>query len=138
VTAAVRRRILRALPETVRELAVEPPPDHFLDLGARYVGPRTNHLVFHSVGKIADFLSRGAAGVVSASAINCMVGTAIAAVVPRIRADFDHAPVLTLVYGGSEGPAQRLRLETFAHQVAERRRLTPPARNRCSGGSPLA
>jgi hypothetical protein len=111
----------------VRTIAVEPPVDHFFKLAGGYVGPGTNHLIMHSVGKIADFLSRGAAGVINAAGINCMVGTAVASSIPRIRADYGHAPVITLVYGGTEGPAQRLRLETFVHRVKERWRRSNAA-----------
>jgi predicted CoA-substrate-specific enzyme activase len=122
ITSAVRQRLVRALPVDVREIAVEPPPERFVELARPYVGDLTNHLILLGVGKIADFLGRGADGVITAAGINCMVGTAIAAAVPAIRGDHRHAPVTTLTYGGSEGLAQRLQLETFAHQVIERRR----------------
>ena len=34
-----------------------------------------------------------------------------------IRAEFHDAPIITLIYGASEGPSQQLRLETFVHQL---------------------
>jgi hypothetical protein len=48
-----------------------------------------------------------------------MVGTAASSVIPAIRADFGEAPIITQVYGAVEGPSQRIRLETFAHQVRQ-------------------
>ncbi len=121
-TSSLCGRLARALGPEVADLVMEPPARRFLDLARPYVGPSGSHLVVHGVGKIADFLARGADGVISAAAINCMVGTAAASVIPRLREDHAHAPVIPLVYGASEGPAQRLRLETFVHQVFERRR----------------
>jgi hypothetical protein len=53
-----------------------------------------------------------------------MVGTAVAAVVPAIRADHGGAPVISLFYGSTEGPSQRIWLETFVHQVRARHRST--------------
>ena len=75
--------------------------------------------VDHQLG-VFDFLERGAAGVINAAGINCMVGTSISGAVPAIRADYDQAPVVNLLYGCSEGPSQRILLETFVHQVKQR------------------
>ncbi len=41
----------------------------------------------------------------------------MSAVAPRIRERFERAPILTLACGGAEGPAQRIRIETFVEQV---------------------
>ena len=54
---------------------MEPPPEELIRQARRYVGPGTHFLLVLTVAKIADFLSRGAAGVISAAGINCMVGT---------------------------------------------------------------
>jgi hypothetical protein len=121
LTAARRRGLVRALSPAVRSIALEPAADRLLELARPYVDPGTIHLILLGVAKIADFLSRGATGVINAAGINCMVGTAIDSAVARIRADHRQAPVITLLYGGSEGPAQRIRLETFIHQVMELR-----------------
>ena len=119
-TQASRRMTDRLAPEVVA-LAVEPPPEDLIYRARPYVGPGTHFLVVLTVAKIADFLSRGAAGVISAAGINCMVGTVTSSLIPAIRADFAQAPVLSLFYGSTEGPGQRIRLETFVHQVQERR-----------------
>jgi len=36
------------------------------------------------------------------------------------RTAFDLAPIVSLIYGGAEGPSQRIRLETFVEQVHAR------------------
>jgi predicted CoA-substrate-specific enzyme activase len=118
-TTAAQRLADRLRPE-VRGLAVEPPPEELTRLARPYVGPQTHFLIVLTVAKMADFLLRGAAGVISAAGINCAVGTLAASVIPTLRADFDAAPVLGLTYGGTEGPGQRIRLETFVYQVHER------------------
>jgi len=124
LTSDARRRLTKRLPPEVVALAVEPPADELIGLARRYVGPRTNYLILLTVAKMADFLRRGAAGVINASGLNCVVGTASGSVVSAIRADFGNAPIINLIYGNSEGPAQRIRLETFVHQVQSRwRRL---------------
>jgi predicted nucleotide-binding protein (sugar kinase/HSP70/actin superfamily) len=118
-TGASRRLVERLSPE-VAALAAEPRPEELIRLARPYLGHRTHFLIVLTVAKIADFLHRGAAGVISAAGINCIVGTVTAALAPAIRADYGDAPVLSLVYGSSEGPGQRIRLETFVHQVQER------------------
>ena len=129
--AGVRRLLMRHLRPETCELAVEPPPEVLLQRAAPYLDRDSNYLVTQLVAKMADFLDRGADGVVSAVGINCMVGVTAAAEIPRIRADRGGAPLLTLTYGANEGPAQRLRLETFVHQVKERRArgVATPARS---------
>ena len=119
-TSGVSRWLTDGLPPQVAALAVEPPPEEMMRLARPYVGPATHFLIVLTVAKIADFLRRGAAGVISAAGINCVVGTVTSSLIPALRADFAQAPVLSLVYGSSEGPGQRIRLETFVHQVQER------------------
>jgi hypothetical protein len=61
----------------------------------------------------------------SAVGIGCMVGVAADGAMARIRSDYPDIPMVTLAYGCTEGPAQRIKLETFVHQVhsaAQRRR----------------
>ncbi|MBM3804287.1 MAG: hypothetical protein FJW26_18475 [Acidimicrobiia bacterium] len=96
---------------------MEPSAAELIRLAQPYVGPRTNYLILLGVAKTVDFLRRGASGVINAVGINCIVGTATSAVVPAIRNDFGQAPIITLTYGKSEAPTQRLRLETFVHQI---------------------
>lgn len=128
LTEALYRAIARALPPVALSLVTEPDPEDLLELARPYVGPASSWFHVLAVGKIADFLARGADGAISAAGINCMIGTAIAGTVPAIREAFDGAPVVALTYGGGEGPAQRIKLETFAQQVAARAARTRSAR----------
>jgi hypothetical protein len=51
-----------------------------------------------------------------------MVGVAIDTALPLVRTIYPDTPVITLTYGGTEGSAQRVRLETFVHTVLEHSR----------------
>jgi len=120
LTSGSRRQLTSGLPAEVLRLCMEPPVDELIRLARPYLGPKTKYPVLLVAAKIVDFLRRGADGAINAMGINCVVGTAAAALIPSIRADCGDAPVISLVYGGSEGPAQRIRLETFVHQVKQR------------------
>ncbi len=120
LTTEERHRLTQRLPAEVSALAVEPPAEDLIRLAQPYVGPRTNFAIVLTVAKIADFLQRGAAGVVSAAGMNCAVGTVTSSFIPALRARFGNAPVISLIYGGTEGSAQRIRLETFVERVHER------------------
>ncbi|MDD5308494.1 MAG: acyl-CoA dehydratase activase, partial [Deltaproteobacteria bacterium] len=120
VTAGLQRFLLRGIPEDVAALGVEPRPRDLAALGAPYVGPHTSWLVLSSVSKLVDFFDRGCSGAVNAFGVNCMVGTAISGAIPAVRRNHGGAPIISLAYGGPEGPGQRIRLETFVHQVRSR------------------
>ena len=120
--AGVRRRLDRRLAPELRTLAAEPDPDVHFRYARSYLEEHTAYLIVQVVAKMAEFLDRGASGVITVAGLNCMVGTSAAAVIPSLRTDYDQAPVLSLVCGSTESPAQRLRLETFVHQVHQRHR----------------
>ena len=71
-----------------------------------------------------DFIECGVHGVINAVAIHCMVGVAIDAALSLLRNTYPDTPVITLTYGGTEGPAQRVRLETFDHTVRDHSKRT--------------
>ncbi len=114
------RAMVGRLPAEARPLVVEPPAEKLYAKAVRHAGPRSSWLHLLAVGKLIDFLDRGAAGALSVAGVNCMVGTAIAGAIPSIRREAEGAPVMALSYGGTEGPAQRIGLETFAQQVLHR------------------
>ena len=115
----LRYRMTKNLDPVVRALAVEPDANELAELARPYLGLRSNHMITAGVAKTVDFLRGGAAGVLNVAGINCMVGVTIDAAIAGVRADFNQAPVLTLLYGGGEGPAQEIRLETFVHQAKQ-------------------
>jgi predicted CoA-substrate-specific enzyme activase len=119
-TSSRARRLKDALGADLRRVCVEPDYARLTELAMPYLGKWTNHLVLCNVGKMVDFVRRGAAGVINAIGLNCMAGITSAAAIPAIRADHDNVPIITLTYGGTEGPAQKIQLETFVHQVGGR------------------
>jgi predicted CoA-substrate-specific enzyme activase len=121
-SSALYRAMVKAMPAEAAKLVSEPSADDILELARPYCGPLSSWLVVLSVGKMIDFLSRGASGAITAAGVNCMVGAAIAGQLPAIRQDQELAPMISLVYGGSEGPAHRIRLETFSQQVHDHSR----------------
>ena len=99
-------------------------------LAGPYMPNESHELLFVNVAKIVDFARGGADGVVNAICFGCMVGNASAAVIERIRRDFDDVPIVTAVYSGADDPSRRMVLEAFVDQVkarAERRRAASPA-----------
>ena len=113
-------RLASALDDELRERCVEPAQSILQGYAVRYVGPNANHLVRGLVAKMVDFARRGADGVISAIGLGCMVGVTASAAIPEIRDDHDGLPIVSIPYGGVEGPAQRIQLETFVHQVKQR------------------
>jgi predicted nucleotide-binding protein (sugar kinase/HSP70/actin superfamily) len=115
----VQEHLATALPAWIADRCREPPYAVLQNHARRYLSEHTNHLVRAIVAKLADFANRGAAGVISAIGINCMVGITATASIPAVRADHDDVPIVSLAYGGHEGPAQKIQLETFVHQVKQ-------------------
>jgi hypothetical protein len=123
------KRLLAQVEPALRPYCQEPPSATLQAAAARYFGEDTLHLVRGIVGKMVDFVDRGAHGVVMAAGINCMVGVTASAPIPAIRQDHGGIPMVYLAYGSHEGPAQRIQLETFVHQVWQFYRRQQPTRD---------
>jgi predicted CoA-substrate-specific enzyme activase len=120
ITTGVFKLLFRNIDPQVLALATEQKPSRLVELAEPFVSEHTNWLVLLGVGKIADFIECGVQGVINAVALHCMVGVAIDAALPLLRGTYPNTPIITLTYGGTEGPAQHIRLETFVHTVLER------------------
>ncbi|MHC4595280.1 MAG: acyl-CoA dehydratase activase-related protein, partial [Planctomycetota bacterium] len=120
ITTGVFKRLFRNIDPEVLALATEQKPSRLVELAEPFVSEHTNWLVLLGVGKIADFSECGVQGVINAVALHCMVGVVIDASLPLLRDTYPDTPIITLTYGGTEGPAQHIRLETFVHTVLER------------------
>ncbi len=120
ITTGVFKRLFRNIDPQALRLATEQKPSRLVELAEPFVSEHTNWLVLLGVGKIADFIECGVQGVINAVAVHCMVGVAIDAALPLIHNAYPDTPVITLTYGGTEGPAQHIRLDTFVHSVLER------------------
>jgi predicted CoA-substrate-specific enzyme activase len=120
-------RVRRKLPR-LRQ-AEEPSYRELIRLTAPYVGRRSVEALILDVGKMAHFAVNGADGIIHAICLNCMLGTAAAALLGRLRHDYG-VPTVSLVYAAGETPALRTKLEAFAHQVREhhrdRKAVAPP------------
>jgi predicted nucleotide-binding protein (sugar kinase/HSP70/actin superfamily) len=123
ITTRVLKRLFRNVDPQSLALATEQRPSRLVELAEPFVSEHTNWLVLLGVGKIADFIESGVHGVINAVAVHCMVGVAIDATLPLLRNTYPDIPVITLTYGSTEGPAQRIRLETFVHTILEHSRL---------------
>jgi len=110
-------RFAELLDDELRERCQEPTALELQAGADPYCGAKTIHFVRDIVCKMVDFARRGADGVISAAGLNCMVGISAAAMIPAIREDHGGIPMVALAYGGNEGPAQCIHLETFVHQV---------------------
>ncbi len=96
-------------------------------LAAPYMPNEAHELLYLNVAKIVDFAQGGVDGIVNAICFGCMVGNASAAIIERIRRDYDGLPIITAVYSGAEDPSRRMVLEAFVGQVkAHHRRLAAP------------
>ena len=85
-------------------------------LARPYLGSAANPLLVLNVGRMLMYAGGGANGILNAACVNCMVGSVSQAFQERIRRDMGNIPVATLVYGGSDGAANRTRLEAFVLQ----------------------
>jgi hypothetical protein len=99
--------------------AEEPGYREVVAIAAPYVGERASDVLMLNVAKMVDFAAKGADGIINAMCLNCMVGSVSAALMSKIREDHDNIPAVNLVFGGTEGTSQSLRLEAFIHQVKE-------------------
>ncbi len=115
-------RLVTLLPDDLLPLCRERPFAEMQGYAEQYVSANTNHLIRGIVAKMVDFAKRGADGVISAIGIGCMVGISASAAIGAIRKDHHDIPIISIAYGGKEGPAQQIQLETFIHQVRQRHR----------------
>jgi len=71
-----------------------------------------------TVGKCVDFIKRGASGVITVMPFTCMPGTNVAAVMTRVKDEYN-IPYLNMAYDGLEQSTARTRLEAFMHQARQ-------------------
>jgi predicted nucleotide-binding protein (sugar kinase/HSP70/actin superfamily) len=110
------RKVLKKLKKISTRFA-EPGYRETLSLTSSYIGQNNNEILLCNVAKMADFAKRGADGVINAICLNCMLGTASTAIAMRIRKDFSHIPIPTMVFNGTDDSAEQSLLEAFVYQV---------------------
>ena len=70
-----------------------------------------------SIGKVVDFIRKGAHGIITVMPFTCMPGTIVNTLLKQFRGIEKNIPVLTMSYDGQELTNTRTRLEAFMHQV---------------------
>ncbi len=110
------RKVLKKLKKISIRFA-EPGYREMLSLTASYIGQDNNEILLCNVAKMVDFAKRGADGVINAICLNCMLGTASTAIAKRIRKDFSHIPIPTMVFSGTDAASEQDLLEAFVYQV---------------------
>ncbi len=124
IASTATKRLFQNIEPEILQLATEQKPSALVALARPFVSAHTNSPTILGVGKIADFIERGAQGVINAVAFHCMVGVAIDSALPLLRQTYPDTPVITLTYGSTQSPAQQIRLETFVQTVLERTNQT--------------
>jgi predicted CoA-substrate-specific enzyme activase len=102
---------LRTLPE--------PSTAEVLKKAAPYVHDSFEGEAALSIGKAADFVSRGVSGVVNTMPFGCMPGTIVTALMRAVTRDFG-LPVINIAYDGTESSTNDIQLEAFMDQTRER------------------
>jgi len=117
-----RREKVKILDEfrgSVRHFFDEPPSDHVIDLGRRYLDPAIRGEPILSMGRCVEYVADGCDGVVNLHPFNCMPGTIVNALLTKFAKDHD-MPVLKVAYDGLEQATEMIRLEAFMHQTRQR------------------
>ena len=113
-----KMKVRRSL-EGARPIYRDPTFNDIVRFSSPYIGLANNQLLLLNIAKIVEFVDQGADGVINAICFNCMLGTISAAIASKIRKDYDHVPIPTFVYTGSELTAEKTNLEAFVHQVRQ-------------------
>ena len=91
-----------------------------IELAKPYIDESFEGEAVLSIGKVIDYLSKGANGIVNAMPFTCMPGTVVNAVLKRVREDNDNVPYMNMVYEGLEDTNTKTRMEAFVFQAKER------------------
>ncbi len=97
----------------------EPTIAHTLKLARPYLNPAFEGEACLSVGKAADYVLKGTAGIVNIMPFTCMPGTIVNAVLKRFRERNGSIPFLNMACDGQEQSNTRSRLEAFMYQVGQ-------------------
>ncbi|MBE3123913.1 MAG: CoA activase, partial [Planctomycetes bacterium] len=112
-------RILNEFRGAIRQFFDEPPSDHVIDLGRRYLDPSLRGEPILSMGRCMEYVEAGCDGVVNLHPFNCMPGTIVNALLTKFQKDWD-MPTLKVAYDGLQQSTETVRIEAFMHQCRER------------------
>jgi len=111
-----RRKIRKQLKGAVKSVR-EPGYKDVIRFTSRYLHQDNNEMLLLNIAKMADFVVKGASGVINAICFNCMLGTVSEALAARIQSDFNNIPIPTMIYSGSDIQVEKTKLEAFVFQV---------------------
>ena len=114
-----KNRILNEFRGAVRQFFDEPPSDHVVALGQRYLDPSVRGEPILSMGRCVEYAEAGCDGVVNLHPFNCMPGTIVNALLAKFQKDWD-MPALKVAYDGLAQSTEMVRIEAFMHQCRER------------------
>ncbi|MBC7189648.1 CoA activase, partial [Candidatus Aerophobetes bacterium] len=95
----------------------EPPIEHIIELGERYIHRSLRGEAILTIGKILNSIERGRDGAVNVMPFTCMPGNLSNSVVAQIERDFPDFPILSLSYDGSRQANYMNKIRTFVAQV---------------------
>ena len=124
-TEGARRPFEEVLGQDFGPWCAEPDYAACMEMVAPYIGRQSNYLVASTLAKMVHFAQQGVDGVVSVVATGCMVGCAVNSAVEAVARDYPDTALLPLVLGAEHNLAH-VRLETFLHQVRQRRARRAP------------
>lgn len=107
--------LMRGIPHFFRE----PGYSRLNYFARKYTDNFHNELYFLNVAKIVHFAENGVCGLINATCLNCMIGSASSAIIEKIREDYK-IPVLNLVYSTEKDPDIEVMLDAFANEVKEK------------------
>jgi predicted CoA-substrate-specific enzyme activase len=123
ITDFIQRRekykILNEFRGAVERFFDEPPSDHVIALGERYLDPSVRGEPILSMGRCMEYVEAGCDGIVNLLPFNCMPGTIVNALLTRFQKDWD-IPVLKVAYDGLQQATEPVRVEAFMYQCRER------------------
>jgi predicted CoA-substrate-specific enzyme activase len=112
----IEMKLYKPLLKLVPELQ-EPPVEHALNLANPYIHDSFEGEAALSVGKMIEFASHGADGLISAGPFTCMPTTIVSAVMKKLTTDLNGIPAITLSFDGQGDPTLDTRLEAFVDQA---------------------
>lgn len=99
--------------------AEEPNTETVLGYAAPYLHRSFGGEAILSIGKAADYIQRGASGIINTMPFTCMPGLVVTAISKKFREDFHNIPWLNIAYDGQEENTAMTRLQAFMHQAKE-------------------
>jgi predicted CoA-substrate-specific enzyme activase len=97
----------------------EPKTRQILDKAAPYLPETFEGEAVLSVGKVMDYILKGAHGIINVMPFTCMPGTVVNGILKKVREEDINTPFINMVYEGIADTNTNTRLEAFVHQARE-------------------